>query len=102
VLREALLSLVATFVIEPFHAEMDARLAAAGAPAPVLQAIAGCAQEAGPAAAQRAWSDWGWALSTAVELSLGRASPETLVSEVAPSCGPALTAARPFLEAAGG
>jgi hypothetical protein len=30
VLREALLNLVATFVIEPFQSEMGARLAAAG------------------------------------------------------------------------
>jgi hypothetical protein len=96
-IRDFVLTLVTWFVIAPFQAQYGERLAALGAPQAVLRDLSACAREAAPAAVDRALGDWGWAVSTGVQLAIGARAPEAVVVEIAPSCAPAIRAATPFL-----
>lgn len=96
-IRDFVLSLVSFFVIDPFRAELEQTLAAARAPAAIMQDIEACTRAATPVLLDKAMTDWWWAGTTAVYVSVGMTTPERVLVELVPACGPAVRAARPFL-----
>jgi hypothetical protein len=88
---------VAVFLIGPLQSEVQSRLEAARAPSAVVSAVTECATAATPRLVERASADPLWAVGTAFSTWIGTTSPEAVLREAAPSCGPAMAAARPFL-----
>ena len=88
---------IAVFLLNPLQAEIQSRLESARAPAAVVQEVTRCASVAAPALTDRAVGDPWWAISTAVGTWIGTTSPEAVLRDAAPACGPAMAAARPFL-----
>jgi hypothetical protein len=88
---------VAIFLVGPLEAEVTSRLEAARAPAAVVRGVADCAAAAAPALLERATSDPWWAVRTSLGAWTGWTSPEAVLRDAAPGCGPAMAAARPFL-----
>jgi hypothetical protein len=99
-IRDFVMSLISFFVIDPFRAEIDQRLAQVGAPAAVVSQMHGCVRAAAPVLIERAMSDWWWTGTTLVSVGVGMTAPERVLVEVVPACGPAVRAAQPFLTAA--
>lgn len=99
-IRDFLLSVFSFLVVEPFQAEINQKLAAAQAPAAVIQQVEGCARAAIPVLADRALGDWWWAGTTAVYVGIGMRSPEAVLVQEVPACEPAVRAAQPFISAA--
>jgi hypothetical protein len=96
---EALIAwLVATFLLGPIQADIAGRMAAARAPASLVQQVGDCATEAAPRLITRTAEDPIWAISQAFAIWAGTARAEAVLGEAAPACGPALAAARPFLQ----
>jgi hypothetical protein len=96
--QDVIISLISLFVIEPLQTELNDKLVAARAPQAVVSQIAQCARTATPVLAERVISDPWWGITTTASVWAGISSPERVLREVAPSCEPALQAARPFLE----
>jgi hypothetical protein len=99
-IRDFILSLVSFFIVEPFQAELNAKLAAAQAPQAIVRDVTSCATAALPVLADRALGDPWWATTTIISVSIGMDSPERVLVEAVPACGPAVRAAQPFLTAA--
>jgi hypothetical protein len=99
-IRDFLFSVFSFLVIEPFQAELQQSLAAARAPQALVQDVGACARAAAPVLADRALNDWWWAGTTAISVGIGMRTPESVVTEAAPSCAPTMQAVRPFLNAA--
>ncbi|WP_372619879.1 hypothetical protein [Falsiroseomonas sp.] len=89
--------LVATFLLGPLQEGMADRLAAARAPAAVVEQVARCVADSAPQLVARAGADPWWAISTAVGAWSGTIAPEAALRDAVPGCAPALAAARPFL-----
>lgn len=96
-LRDLLLWAVAVFVVQPYQAELEEKLAAVRAPRAVMEAVADCASTAIPALADRAASDPWWAAVTGLKVWTGFIPPEAVLRDAAPACGPAMEAVRPYL-----
>ena len=90
-IRDFLISVFSFLVFEPMQAELNIAVPAA------LQPVCNAA----PKIADKAMGDWWWATTTVVEVSIGMRSPEAVLTDVAPSCGPVIQAVRPFLEGEG-
>lgn len=99
-IQDFVLSLLAFFIITPFQVELNQKLAAAQAPAEIVQQVHACAISAAPVLLSRAYSDWWWTGTTMAYIAVGMRSPESVLVEVVPTCAPALRAAQPFLTAA--
>lgn len=98
-LRDLLLWAFATFVVDPFQADLAARLDAVRAPRAVLEQVTGCARAAIPELADRALSDPWWAVTAGLGVWIGLSPPEAVLRDTAPAvCAPALDAVRPFLD----
>jgi hypothetical protein len=91
--------LVATFLVGPLQSTLVWQLADGRAPAAVVQQVEACATAALPALVERASNEPWWAMTTAFGAWIGTTSPEAVLTGAAPSCGPAMAAARPFLAA---
>ncbi len=100
-IRDFLVSIFSFLVVEPFQAEINGKLAAARAPAAIIQQVEDCARAALPVLADRALGDWWWAGTTAVYVTIGMQSPESVLTREVPACAPAVRAAQPFLRATG-
>lgn len=98
--RDLVLSLVSMFVIEPFEAEIGAKLKAAAAPQAIVAELRGCAGVATPALVDRALGDPVWGITSIVGVATGMMDAQKLVVEAAPACGPVMTKLRPFLTGA--
>jgi hypothetical protein len=96
-IRDFLIFLFTTFVVDPFQAELNQKLAAAQAPPAIVAEVSQCARTATPILADRAMSDPWWAASTVIGVWLGTTSAESALTDAAPACGTAVRAARPFL-----
>jgi hypothetical protein len=96
-MQDLLAALISFFLIEPLQAELADQLAAARAPQAVVAQVTSCTRTATPVVVERAASDPQWAVSSAVRLWAGWASPETVLVEAAPGCAAAVEAARPLL-----
>jgi hypothetical protein len=91
--------LVATFLVGPLQSTLVGQLADGRAPAAVIEQVEACATAALPALIERAGNEPWWAVTTAFGAWVGSTSPVAVLTGAAPSCGPALSAARPFLAA---
>ncbi|MGG5811221.1 hypothetical protein [Falsiroseomonas sp. CW058] len=89
--------IVAVFLLGPLQAEVHSKLEAARAPAAVMQGVTACAVAAAPGLADRAAADPWWAVTSVIGVWIGTTTPEAVLRDAAPSCAPALAAARPFL-----
>lgn len=96
-IRDFILTLVTLFVIEPFQAQFNEKMAAAQAPQAIVQDLMTCSRQATPAVVDRVMNDWSWAATTAVQLTIGTRTPDAVLAEVTPSCAPAIRAALPFV-----
>jgi hypothetical protein len=101
-LHDVIAALVSFLLIEPLQAEMAEKLGAARVPQAAIADVTSCAGAATPAIVSRAASDPWWAVSSAVGLWIGSASPEALLADAAPGCASALKAARPLAPARAG
>jgi hypothetical protein len=99
-MMEFISMLVSFFLTGPLQAGISEKLAAARAPQAIVTQMADCARDAAPALLERAMSDPWWAATSSFSVWTGMARPETILVEAAPGCGPAVAAARPFLNAA--
>ncbi|MCX7325869.1 MAG: hypothetical protein NTZ14_15885 [Hyphomicrobiales bacterium] len=97
-----MLSVLSFFILDPFRAELNQNLAAAQAPAAIVQQVRTCATVGAPALLSRAYGDWWWTGTTMAYVAIGMRSPESVLVEVVPACAPALRAAQPFLTGARG
>jgi hypothetical protein len=100
-IRDFLISVFSFLVLEPMQAELNTALQAAKAPAAIIETAKTCLTDAAPKLADKAMADWWWATTTVVEVSIGMRAPETVLTDAAPSCGPAIQAVRPFLDGEG-
>ena len=100
-MQDLIAALVSFFLIEPLQTKMADKLAAARAPQAILNDVAACAKATGPVIVQRVTGDPWWGVSTAVQVWIGSATPETILADAAPACRPAIEAARPFLTGRG-
>jgi hypothetical protein len=91
--------LVATFLVGPLQSTLVGQLADGRAPSAVVQQVEACATAALPALVERAGNEPWWAITTAFGAWVGTTSPVAVLNGAAPSCAPALAAARPFLAA---
>ncbi|HEV7457885.1 MAG TPA: hypothetical protein VGN96_14025 [Roseococcus sp.] len=94
-LNDLLAFLLSTFLIAPLQSEFASRLE--NAPRQVVSDVTACVTQATPALLARAGQDPWWAISTGIGVWIGRLPAEATLREAAPGCGPALNAARPFL-----
>ena len=90
--------LVATFLLGPLNAQMAEQLSSAQAPVAVVRQVTDCAAAAAPRLVERAAADPWWAIGTAFRAWTGMLRPEAVLADAAPACGPAMQAARPYLE----
>lgn len=88
---------VAVFLLNPLQAEIQSQLEASRAPVAVVQQVTQCVSAAAPALIDRAVGDPWWAISTAAGTWIGTTTPDGVLRDAAPGCGPAMAAARPFL-----
>jgi hypothetical protein len=98
--RDLVLSLVSMFVIEPFEAEIGAKLKAAAAPQAIVAELRGCAGTATPILVDKVFADPVWGITSLVGVATGMMDAQKLVAEAVPACGPVLTRLRPFLNGA--
>ena len=89
--------LLATFVIDPFHAELTQKMRDAQAPIAVVQQVKTCVLSATPILVDRATNDAWWGLSTTISVMTGFTDAKTILAETSPSCAAAVSAARPFV-----
>jgi hypothetical protein len=90
---------VTTFLLGPLQSSMASQLQSARAPAAVIQQMARCAADATPPLLARAASEPWWAITTAIGTWTGSVTPAAVLLDAAPTCPPAIEAARPFLAA---
>lgn len=100
-LRDLFFSLLSTFVIEPYLAEINAQLDGATAPAIVAEQLQSCAEIVGPILAERASGDLWWGTTTVVGVAIGMTDPKTVIAEADPLCATAIETVRPYLESTG-
>lgn len=98
-IRDFIASLMSMFIVEPMQTEMNRLLQQVGAPPAIVRQVTACATAAAPALADKAMGDWWWGATTVAGVWIGTTRPENVLVEVAPTCGAAIGAARPFLNA---
>jgi hypothetical protein len=89
--------LLATFVLSPLQAEIDAKLEAANAPRAIVEQVQTCMADATPHLVEKANGDWIWTASTVISVATGLRQPIRILSDEAPACRPAIEAIRPQL-----
>lgn len=99
-IRDAFLSLLSAFVIDPAMAEFNDRLGALRAPPAVIEQVRACALDAPMALAEKAAGDLWWGASTVIGVAVGMTSATSVIAAATPGCAAAMTAARPFLASA--
>jgi hypothetical protein len=78
-------SLFALFVIDPLH-EVGAHLERANIPAAAIQQSRQCVESHGPRLLRRAGEEPGWAVATAMSVTIGWTSPVQLLERDDPNC----------------
>lgn len=91
-ISELLAGLVASLVVNPVQAEIAETMERTGQPIVVIEQAKGCVSSQGPKLIERASTDWGWAASTAIGVSVGWTDPKTLLDVNDPSCAATLKA----------
>lgn len=94
-MNEFLMAMLNIFVLEPFRAELGDMLASA--PRDVVAQVTTCLNAAPAALADKVADLWGWSAAHALGVAFGMVSAESVIADVVPSCGPAISAAQPYL-----
>jgi hypothetical protein len=89
--------LLATFVIDPVHAEITSKLQAAQVPAEIAQQIQACVMNGTPALLERASNDMWWGISTSISVAVGLSDAQSVLAATSPDCAAAVAAVTPFL-----
>lgn len=100
-IRDLFVFVLNIFVLEPFQAEISQRLGRLGAPPAVVREVMSCASAAQPVLVERFSNDPFWAAGTVLRLWLGTRTYQAVLRDEVPACGPALSAAQPYLDSAG-
>ncbi len=101
-MQDIILALISFFLVDPFQAEMNERIAAANVPAEIVQQVGECAGVAAPALVERVSNDPWWGVTSVVWVWVGASTAESVVAEAVPACQPALTAVQPYLSGEAG
>jgi hypothetical protein len=91
--------LLATFVVTPLQAEIDARLQAANASQAVIQQVRTCIADAKPHLVEKATGDWFWTTTTVISVATGLTQAEQVLADNVPNCRTAVDAIRPLRQA---
>ncbi|MFK0206242.1 hypothetical protein [Agrobacterium sp. NPDC090283] len=75
------------FVVDPLQAEMQKTLERANLPIEALQQSQQCLTMQVPRLIEKAGNEPGWAIATAVGISVGWTPPEQLLDATDPTCG---------------
>ncbi len=89
--------LLATFVLAPLQAEIDAKLKTANASRAAYEQVRTCMADATPRLIQKANGDWLWTAKTVTRVAAGLSQPEEVLAEEVPSCRLAIDVIRPLL-----
>lgn len=89
--------IVQLFIVEPITAELNDRLTKARAPVAVISQVKACVSAALPTLARRVSNNPVEGVSLAADVWLKRVRIEDVVTGAAPSCGPLIESARPYL-----
>jgi hypothetical protein len=89
--------LLATFVIDPVHAEIASKLQAATIPTEIAQQIQACVVNGTPALVDRASNDVWWGITTSISVAVGLSDAQSVLASASPDCAAAVAAVRPFL-----
>jgi hypothetical protein len=95
--QEILAFIVNILIVDPIQAEMNERLAKVRAPQAVIADVRTCATASLPVLASRAVDDPAWAAMTALNVWIGTAAPEDVLSTASPQCDTAVRAAKAYL-----
>lgn len=98
-IQEILAAVVNILIVDPIQAEMNERLAQVKAPQAVIADVRACATASLPILADRVVADPAWAATTIIEVWIGTAAPEDVLSSTSPRCDSAVKAARAYLSA---
>ncbi len=100
-IRDLFLSLLSGFVIEPFLADLNAKLTVAEVPQAITEQVQACAAIAPQALAERAAADPWWGITAVIGVAVGMVEAEAALAETAPACASAIAAVRPFVTGSG-
>lgn len=100
-IRDAFLSMLSMFVIDPVMTEFNDRLGQLRAPPAVIEQVRACATAAPPALADRAAGDMWWGISTVIGVATGMADAKAVIATATPGCAAAVAAVRPLLAGGG-
>lgn len=100
-LQELLSAVVSVLIVDPLQAEMSERLAQIRAPQAVIADVRSCAESSLPKLAERAMAEPLWAVTTTLDVWIGRTAPEAILGGTSAQCDAAVKAARVYLESRG-
>jgi hypothetical protein len=98
--QDILAFFISLLVVDPLQAEISKRLAEVRAPQAIIADVRACAQDSLPRLAERAMAEPIWAATTALNVWIGRAAPEDVLS-TSPQCESAIKAARAYVGSRG-
>ncbi|MGY4432811.1 hypothetical protein ACVWWO_005288 [Bradyrhizobium sp. F1.13.1] len=88
--------IVQALILDPLQTEISERLVTARVPPQIVAQVNECAKSSLPAMVRRATDDPRWAVEVALDVWLGRKTPERVVEDAAPSCRPVMDSARSY------
>lgn len=98
--QDILAFVINLLVVDPLQEEMSKRLGEVRAPQAIIADVRACAEGSLPRLAQRAMADPAWVVTTTLDVWIGRAAPEDVLS-TSPQCESAIKTARAYLESRG-
>lgn len=96
-MQDLIALLVGMLLIEPLESRLAEKFQSARAPQAVVTEVVICARNAAPIVADRVTGDPWWGVQKAMDVWIGKASPDAILVEVAPACRSAVETARPFI-----
>ena len=78
--------LLSFFIVNPFMATLNERLAAVQAPQAMMEQVQACASTAPTALAERAAGDLWWGASTVIGVAVGMTDARMIIAGASPAC----------------
>lgn len=97
-IHEILAFIINVLIVDPLQAEMDKRLTEVRAPRAVIADVRACADAALPILARRAATEPAWIVVTSLDIWLGRAALEEVLTNLSPQCAAPAQAAKGYLQ----
>lgn len=91
-LSSLLMPLLSFFVVNPFMATLNERLAAIQAPQAVMEQVQACSSTAPAALVERAAGDLWWGASTVIGVAVGMTDARAIIAGASPACASAVAA----------